>query len=81
MKSHVNIGSGDEVTIRELAEIVKLVVGFNGKIAFDSSKPDGTMRKLMDVSILEKIGFSAKTDLSNGLQKTYECFKILQLLT
>ena len=63
----VNIGVGEDVTIRELAETVKQVVGFEGEIVFDTSKPDGTPRKLMDVSRLNGIGWTAKTTLQNGL--------------
>lgn len=64
----VNVGVGDDVTIRELAETVKQVVGFDGEIVFDTSKPDGTPRKLMDVSRLNGIGWTAKTRLEAGLK-------------
>lgn len=64
----VNIGVGEDVTIRELAEGVKQVVGFEGSIVFDTTKPDGTPRKLLDVSRLNGIGWAAKTELENGLR-------------
>lgn len=66
----VNIGVGDDLTIRELAEIVKDVVGYAGTIEFDISKPDGTPRKLMDVTRLERIGWHATTAIRDGLSKT-----------
>ncbi|MES2662573.1 MAG: GDP-L-fucose synthase, partial [Pseudomonadota bacterium] len=63
----VNIGVGEDITIRELAEAIREVVGFKGQIVFDSTKPDGTPRKLMDVSKLKKIGFQAQMSLREGL--------------
>jgi len=74
MLSHINVGTGVDCTIRELVETVAKVVGYTGAIEFDSSKPDGTPRKLMDVSRLEKLGWQAKTNLQDGLQKTYDWF-------
>jgi GDP-L-fucose synthase len=74
MLSHVNIGTGVDVTIKELAETVKDVVGFNGDLIFDTSKPDGTMRKLMDVSKLVELGYVAPTSLRSGLELAYEDF-------
>lgn len=71
----VNIGTGTDVTIRELAEMLKDIVGFNGTIAYDSSKPDGAPRKLLDVSRLSSLGWSFETPLEEGLRKTYEWFK------
>jgi GDP-L-fucose synthase len=68
----VNIGTGEDVTIRELAEAVMKTVGFQGRIVFDSSKPDGTPRKLLDVSRLASLGWRAKTSLQDGLRLTYE---------
>jgi GDP-L-fucose synthase len=68
----VNIGTGEDVTIRELAESVMATVGFQGRIVFDSSKPDGTPRKLLDVSRLASLGWRAKTSLQDGLRLTYE---------
>ena len=69
-----NIGTGQDVTIRELAESVMDVVGFNGDIVFDSSKPDGTLRKLMDVTKMRELGWSAKISLRDGIQKAYSDF-------
>ena len=70
--SHVNIGSSEEITIRELAEIISNIIGFNGEIKFDSSKPDGTPRKLLDCQLIHKLGFSPKINLTEGLYKTYQ---------
>lgn len=72
--SHINVGSGTDVTIRKLAEIIKNIVGFKGELIFDSTKPDGTPRKLMDVSLLTKLGWTAKTDLRKGLCAAYSAF-------
>ncbi|MBR9650073.1 GDP-L-fucose synthase [Thalassobius aquimarinus] len=74
MLSHINVGSGSDVTIRELAETVARTTGFNGKLSFDTSKPDGTPRKLMDVSRLSRLGWEAKTGLEEGIRRTYEWF-------
>jgi GDP-L-fucose synthase len=71
---HLNVGTGTDVTIRELAETVKRVVGFEGELAWDTTKPDGTPRKLMDVSRLEALGWRARTDLEAGLAKTYDWY-------
>ncbi len=70
----VNIGTGTDVTIRELAETVLKVVGFNGELQFDTSKPDGTPRKLMDVSRLAGLGWRAKTTLVDGIELAYQDF-------
>lgn len=72
--SHINIGSGIEYTIRELAEIVANTVGFRGQIEFDTSKPDGTPRKLLDSTQLEILGFKVKTSLQDGLKNAYRDF-------
>ncbi|SBT09445.1 bifunctional GDP-fucose synthetase: GDP-4-dehydro-6-deoxy-D-mannose epimerase and GDP-4-dehydro-6-L-deoxygalactose reductase [Candidatus Propionivibrio aalborgensis] len=69
-----NVGCGHDVTIHELAKIVKDVVGFNGKIVFDSSKPDGTPRKLLDVSRMAELGWQARTPLREGIAKAYSSF-------
>jgi GDP-L-fucose synthase len=66
-----NVGSGTDVTIRELAEIVMDVIDYKGNIIFDSSKPDGTIRKLLDVSRMERLGWKAKTPLKQGLTQAY----------
>ena len=69
--SHINCGSEDEVSILELTHLIQKVVGYQGDIVFDSSKPDGTYRKKMDNTQLSNIGFTPKTSLEQGLQKTY----------
>lgn len=74
MLSHINVGTGTDVTIRELAEMIATVTGFSGRIDFDSSKPDGTPRKLMDVSRLANMGWRAGIDLRAGLATTYQWF-------
>lgn len=74
MLSHINVGTGVDCTIRELAETVANVVGFKGTIEFDSSKPDGTPRKLMDVSRLKDLGWEYKISLKEGLAETYQWF-------
>ena len=68
------MGSGKEVTIKELAELVKEVVGFEGELKWDHSKPDGTPRKLMDNSKLAKLGWEAKITLKDGLVETYKWY-------
>jgi len=74
MLSHINVGTGTDVTIRELAETMARVVGFKGQIGFDTTKPDGTPRKLMDVSRLADMGWRASIDLEQGLRDTYAWF-------
>ena len=74
MLSHINVGTGKDITIRLLAETICRVVGYQGALEFDSSKPDGTARKLLDVSRLSKLGWNAATPLEEGLQKTYQWF-------
>ncbi|WOL19043.1 hypothetical protein Cni_G27840 [Canna indica] len=71
---HVNLGSGKEVTIKELAEMVKEVVGFDGELVWDNTKPDGTPRKLMDSSMLAGMGWEAKIPLREGLVDTYKWY-------
>jgi GDP-L-fucose synthase len=74
--SHINVGSGKELTIKELAETIKEVINFKGKINFDPSKPDGSLRKLLNSERINKLGFKPKTDLKEGLIKTYQdCLK------
>ena len=70
----VNVGTGRELTIRELTRLVAEVVGYQGKILWDESKPDGTPRKLLDVSKLEKLGWKYSTELEDGIQLAYEDF-------
>lgn len=75
MLSHINVGTGIDCTIRELAETIARVTGFEGRLVFDSSKPDGTPRKLMDVSRLRALGWEASISLEDGLASAYEWFK------
>jgi GDP-L-fucose synthase len=70
----VNVGVGEDVSIKELAEIVKQTVGFAGELKFDSSKPDGTPRKLLDVTKLNEAGWRAKVNLVEGVKSTYQWF-------
>ncbi|UAW98042.1 GDP-L-fucose synthase [Halopseudomonas nanhaiensis] len=74
MLSHINVGTGEDCTIRELAETVKKVTEFPGKLTFDASKPDGTPRKLMDVSRLERLGWKSSIKLEDGLRDAYRWF-------
>jgi GDP-L-fucose synthase len=74
MLSHINVGTGTDVSIADLAGLLAEVTGFKGKISFDRSKPDGTLRKLMDVSRLERMGWRAKTPLPDGIADTYRWF-------
>jgi GDP-L-fucose synthase len=71
----INIGSGEDLTIRELAELVCKVVGFRGELVFDPSRPDGTPRKLMDVSRINALGWKAQTGLEEGIRRVYETVK------
>lgn len=73
-ESHVNVGTGEDVTIRELAEMVKRVVGFEGEIVQDLTKPDGTPRKLLDVGMLHGLGWKHAVDLPHGVETTYQWF-------
>lgn len=73
--THLNIGTGNDLTITELASIIADIVGFKGEIEYDSSKPDGTPRKLMDVSRINELGWMFKTELREGIKKTYEWFR------
>ncbi len=72
--THLNIGTGVDLTIKELAEMIKEIVGFKGEIVYDTSKPDGTSRKLLDVSRINRLGWRSKIDLEEGIKKTYEWF-------
>jgi GDP-L-fucose synthase len=74
MLSHINIGTGEDLAIGELASLIREVVGFEGTIAFDSSKPDGTPRKLMDVKRMQSLGWSPKVPLRTGLALAYQDF-------
>jgi GDP-L-fucose synthase len=74
MLSHINVGAGVDCSIRELAETLCEVIGFKGRLVFDTSKPDGTPRKLLDVSRLKQLGWEAKIGLREGLAETYQWF-------
>ncbi len=70
----INVGTGEDVTIRELAELIGSITGFQGRLAFDESKPDGTPRKLLDVSRLNALGWKARIPLADGIRSTYEWY-------
>ena len=72
---HINVGTGKELTIRELSELVVKAVGFEGTVEFDASKPDGTMRKLIDVAKLHSLGWTHKVEIEDGVQKLFEWYK------
>jgi nucleoside-diphosphate-sugar epimerase len=72
--SHINIGTGEDCTIRELAETNQSIVGYEGRITFDTTMPDGTPRKLLDVSRLENLGWKASISLRNGLEDAYRWY-------
>ena len=71
----INIGTGRDLSIKEISEIVKEVVGFHGEVIWDESKPDGTPRKLLDITKLKNLGYQPHEDLRTGITKTYEWFK------
>jgi GDP-L-fucose synthase len=73
-EKHVNVGTGDDLQIRELAVLIKKIVGYQGKIVQDASKPDGTPRKLLDVSRLHTLGWRARTSLADGIQAVYDWY-------
>ena len=70
----VNVGSGVDVTIKQLAGMIKKTSGFKGKIIFDTSKPDGVMHKLMDNTRMRKLGWKPKVSLEEGIEKTYQAY-------
>ena len=72
MQSHINVGTGEELTIKKLAETIAKITGFKGKIEFDTTKPDGSKRKLMDSTRLNMLGWHSKINLEQGLKKTYK---------
>lgn len=72
--THINLGSGEEVSIKDLAEMIKVVIGFKGKLIFNTDKPDGTMRKLTDVSKLNNLGWTNSVKLEEGIQKIYNWY-------
>jgi GDP-L-fucose synthase len=75
MLSHINIGTGVDVTIREMAETMKEIIGYTGKIIFDTTKPDGAPRKLIDITRLKDMGWNYAVELKEGLNKTYIWYK------
>ena len=74
MCSHINVGAGSDLSIEELANIIKKIVGYKGEIRFDSSKPDGTIRKFLDSQLINNLGWAPKVSLVDGLTRTYEDF-------
>ena len=74
-RGFVNIGVGKDISIKDLALLIKGIIGFVGELTFDTTKPDGTPRKLMDVSKLEGLGFKYSIELDDGIRSVYEAFK------
>jgi GDP-L-fucose synthase len=72
---HINVGTGKELTIRELSELVVKAVGFDGAVEFDTTKPDGTMRKLIDVTKLHSLGWTHKVEIEDGVRKLFEWYR------
>ena len=72
--SHINVGTGKDTTIREMAETMKQVVGYEGKLTFDAAKPDGAPRKMIDITKLKKMGWEYSVDLKEGLIDTYKWY-------
>jgi GDP-L-fucose synthase len=72
--THLNIGTGSDVSIATLAEMIKAIVGFEGSFVFNAAKPDGTLRKLTDVSKINALGWKAKINLQEGLEKMYQWY-------
>jgi GDP-L-fucose synthase len=78
MLSHINVGTGLDCTIRELAQTIAKVTGFTGRLTFDTTKPDGTPRKLLDVTKLKSLGWTPSISLEQGLTDAYTWFKTNQ---
>ena len=72
--THINIGTGEDISIKELAQKVSKVVGFNGSLFFNTSKPDGTMKKLTDVSKLRNLGWKHRVSLNEGIERMYATY-------
>ena len=72
---HINIGTGKELTIKQLSELIVRTVGFMGTVAWDESKPDGTPRKLIDVSKLHSLGWTHKVEIEDGVQKLFDWYR------
>jgi GDP-L-fucose synthase len=73
--THINIGTGNDISIADLAELIKKVVGYTGDFVFNANKPDGTMKKLTDVSKINAMGWKAQVELEEGLQKMYHWYQ------
>ena len=73
--SHINVGSGKEISILELSNLLCKIIGYKGSLEFDSLKPDGNPRKLLDNSLIENLGWRASIELKEGLKQTYDWFK------
>jgi GDP-L-fucose synthase len=71
----LNIGAGIDIRIADLAQLIARIIGYNGKIVFDAARPDGTPRKLLDISRMAALGWRAKTDLEEGIRRSYEAFQ------
>jgi GDP-L-fucose synthase len=80
MLSHLNIGAGEDITIRELADLIREIVGFHGEITFNTEYPDGAPRKLMDVSKMSSLGWQAKISLRQGIALTYDGFREMSIV-
>ena len=72
--THINIGTGEDISISELAETIKAIIGFKGELVYNVDKPDGTLRKLTDVSKLNALGWKHKIKLEDGIKKMYEWY-------
>jgi len=70
----INVGVGEDVTIRELAELIRGIIGYSGEVQWNSAMPDGTPRKLLDVSRIQALGWQARISLAEGIRRTYEWF-------
>ena len=75
MCSHINVGTNSDIAIKDLAKIIKEVIGFKGEIKFDTTKPDGNPRKLISSKLINKLGWKKKMNLKKGLTKAYKDFK------
>ena len=75
MQSHINVGTGKDIEISKLAKLVADIVGFNGDLKFNTNKPDGTMRKVLDVSKIHSLGWKHSIEIEEGIKDTYEWYK------
>jgi GDP-L-fucose synthase len=80
-RQFVNVGTGEDLAIKDLAEIVKSIIGFEGSISWDSTKPNGTPRKLMNVDRIHSLGWKHKIELRDGISSVYELFKSMNIPT